>query len=324
MKYTWGIVLCISLGISANALSLFIPLGPVAIAIILGIAAGNILKPGKLFSAGITFSEKRILSIAVALMGVNLNFMILKDLGYQCILIITAAMAVTISSSLLFAKIFKFDRKFALLLGIGNGICGSSAIAATREIIGVEEEEVGFSVAIINFLGTLGIFLLPFIGTVVLKFSEINTGVLIGNTLQAVGQVVASGFSVGESAGQTATVVKMARVLMLTPVVFILISVFPKNNATESGSGRKNTVPLFIVGFVLFSLVPTFSLLPEDVIHVISRISHYALIVAMAGIGLGITFSSILRDGKKALLVGSSIFVLQVIFSSTMIYIFLR
>ena len=324
MKYTRGLVLCISLGLSAKALSLFIPFGPVAIAIILGIVAGNTLKPGKAFAAGISFSEKRILSIAVALMGVNLNFMILKDLGYKCILIIAVAMLVTITSSLLFAKIFKFDRKFALLLGIGNGICGSSAIAATREIIGVEEEEVGLSVAIINFLGTLGIFLLPLIGTVVLKLSEVNTGVLIGNTLQAVGQVVASGFSVGDSAGQTATLVKMARVLMLTPVVFILISIFPKNSTIRNGSGRKNTVPIFIVGFVLFSLVPTFGLLPDSVVHVISRISHYALMVAMAGIGLGITFSSILRDGKKALLVGSSIFVLQVIFSSTMIYIFMR
>ncbi len=230
------------------------------------------------------------------------------------------AMAVTISSSVLFAKMFGFDRKFALLIGIGNGICGSSAIAATKDIIGVDEEEVGLSVAVINFLGTIGIFVLPLIGTVLLKFSEVNTGLLIGNTLQAVGQVVASGFSVGESAGQTATIVKMTRVLMLTPVVFILIALFSREGSRRGFNKGRKTVPLFVVGFVLFSLVPTFNLLSENLIHVISRISHYALVVAMAGIGLRIKFSSIMRDGRTALLIGSLIFLLQIVFSSTMIF----
>lgn len=323
MRSAPGIGLCFVLGIAAAVLSEFIPIGSVVIAILLGIVVGNTLKPGTRFATGIAFSEKRILAFAVALMGVNLNFMILGDLGYQSILIIVSGIAVTLSSSLLFAKIFRFDRKFALLLGIGNGICGSSAIAATKEIIGVDEEEVGLSVGIINFLGTIGIFLLPLVGTMILKFSEANTGVLIGNTLQAVGQVVASGFSVGESAGQTATIVKMTRVLMLTPLVFILIAVFSKRGSRQGSSGKTHKVPLFIVGFVLFSLVPTFDLLPENVIHLISRTSHYSLIVAMAGIGLRITFSSIVKDGRTALLMGSFIFIVQIIFSSTMIYMLL-
>ncbi len=324
MRSAYGLGLCIVLGVMAEVLSKFVPFGSVAVAILLGVAVGNTLKPGKRFIPGISFCEKRILAFAVALMGVNLNFMILKDLGYQSILIIVTAMVVTISSSLLFAKVFKFDRKFALLIGIGNGICGSSAIAATKEIIGVDEEEVGLSVAVINFLGTIGIFLLPLIGTVLLKFSEVNTGLLIGNTLQAVGQVVASGFSVGESAGQTATIVKMTRVLMLTPVVFILIAIFSGKNTNIGSRGKTHTIPLFIVGFVLFSLVPTFNLLPGNVIHVISRLSHYALVVAMAGIGLRIKFSSILRDGRTTLLIGSLIFLLQIVFSSTMIFLLLR
>jgi len=320
MKSVHGLGLCIVLGAVAEVLSKFVPFGSVAVAILLGVAVGNALKPGERFASGISFSEKRLLAFAVALMGVNLNFMILRDLGYQSILIIVTAMAVTISSSVLFAKMFGFDRKFALLIGIGNGICGSSAIAATKDIIGVDEEEVGLSVAVINFLGTIGIFVLPLIGTALLKFSEVNTGLLIGNTLQAVGQVVASGFSVGESAGQTATIVKMTRVLMLTPVVFILIALFSREGSRRGFNKGRKTVPLFVVGFVLFSLVPTFNLLSENLIHVISRISHYALVVAMAGIGLRIKFSSIMRDGRTALLIGSLIFLLQIVFSSTMIF----
>ncbi len=318
---TYGIILCVAIGIVASQLSIYIPIGSVAIAIIIGILVGNLVKPGKAFTKGISFSEKHILAFAIALMGVNLNFLILKELGVKSIVVIIVAMSVTILSSLFLGKIFKFNQKFALLLGIGNGICGSSAIAATEQIIGSKEEDVGLSVAIVNFLGTLGIFILPFVATFILKLSNINSGLLIGNTLQAVGQVVASGFSISNTAGQTATIVKMTRILLLTPVIFILIFAFSKKNKTN-GTTKKAGVPLFIIGFVLFTLIPTFKLLPSEVIKIIGKISHYALIIAMAGIGLKITFSSILKDSKIALVIGSLIFVIQIIFSSVVIFLF--
>jgi len=320
-QYLYGILFCILIGIAALFLSSYIPIGAVAIAIILGIIIGNITNPGTIFNKGINFSEKHILSFAIALMGVNLNFLILKELGFKSILLIIVAMGITISSSIILAKIFKFDKKFALLIGIGNGICGSSAIAATEQIIGSKKEDVGLSVAIVNFLGTIGIFLLPFIATFILKFTDINSGMLIGNTLQAVGQVVASGFSISNNSGQTATIVKMTRILLLTPVIFILIFIFSNRNNSK-GKGGNIKIPLFVIGFILFSLVPTFKLLPEEIIKVIGKLSHYALIVAMAGIGLKITFGSILKDGKSALLIGVLIFIIQIIFSGSVILIF--
>ena len=203
-------------------------------------------------------------------------------------------------------------------------MCGSSAIAATEGIIGADEEEVGLSVAIVNFLGTIGIFLLPFLGVTVLGFNDIGAGVLIGNTLQAVGQVTAAGFSVGEVAGQTATVIKMGRILMLTPLVLILLAAFPiaasARPAKKRGISAKG-IPLFIVGFILFSLVATFGLLPDTALEFLGAMGEYALIIAMAGIGLKITFSSILRSGRSALLMGSIIFLIQIVFSGGVIYL---
>ena len=326
VKSTYGIALCILIGIVAVFLAAYIPVGAVVIAILIGIVVGNLFKLDTRFQKGITFSEKQLLSFAVALMGVNLNFLILEKLGIKSIFILMAIVLTAILSSLLFAKICKLDKKFALLLGIGNSICGSSAIAATEQIIGAKQEEVGLSIAIVNFLGTLGIFVLPFIGSIFLKFSEINSGILIGSTLQAVGQVVAAGFSVSNLSGQTATIVKMARILMLTPVVFTLMFIFLKKNKNnpQQKNSKNARVPLFIIGFVLFSLIPTFDLLPENYIHIISRVSHYSLIVAMAAIGLRITFSTILKDGKSALLVGSLIFVVQIVLSSSLIMLFLK
>ena len=327
-SYTFGIMLSLSITLIAIFLSPYIPLGTVAIAIVLGIIIGNVTNLTKTLKKGITLCEKNILSLAVALMGVNLNFQILKELGGKSFLLIITALIITLGTSILLSKIFNFDKKFALLLGIGNGVCGSSAIAATEQIIGADEEAVGLSVAIVNFLGTIGIFLLPFISTKILHFSDINSGILSGNTLQAVGQVVAAGFSISDSAGQIATLIKMTRILMLFPLVVLLMFIFStaKNRETKPNSTNDNIkkpkIPLFIIGFILFSLVPTFNLIPAEQIKIIGKISHYFLIIAMAGIGLKITLQSILQNGKFALAIGGIIFLVQILFNSIIIIIF--
>lgn len=326
LNLLYGFVLCCAIGSIALISSKYIPIDVVALSIIFGTVVGNIFKLNNIFDTGIVFCEKHVLTLAIVLMGVNLNFMILEELGYKSIILIVSAITVTIFSSLILSKIFKFDTKFALLIGIGNGICGSSAIAATEKIIGVRKEEVGLSVAIVNFLGTLGIFLLPFLGVFLFKFTQINAGILIGNTLQAVGQVVASGFSIGSVAGQTATIVKMTRILMLTPVVFILIYIFSRKNNIKSSlnNGNRQKIPMFIIGFILFSIISTVGVFPKNVLSIIGKISHFALIIAMSGIGVKITFKSILENGKSALLMGSLIFLIQITFSISMIFIFFQ
>lgn len=92
ISYSYGVILCSIIGVAALFLSSCIPLGAVAIAIILGIVVGNFIKPGKKFKNGIKFSEKHILSFAIALMGINLNFLILKELGYRSILLVITAL----------------------------------------------------------------------------------------------------------------------------------------------------------------------------------------------------------------------------------------
>ena len=308
-----GIALCILIGLLSIYISGYIPLGAVALAIVVGLIIGNMFRIPQTFNQGIQFSEQHVLSFAIALLGVNLNFTILKDLGYMSIIIIILTMICTIGFSLLYAKIFDFNKKVAVLLGIGNGICGSSAIAATKGIIDANDKEAGLSIAVVNLLGTVGMFIVPLIAMGLMNLSDIKSGLLIGNTLQSVGQVMASGFSVNEITGEASTIVKMVRILMLTPVVFMLIFICSKNKYMQMRKKKSsNKFPLFIIGFLLFSFVPTFGLLPEEFIQIISKTSHYALIVAMAGLGLKIEFKSILKSGMSILIAGTMIFCIQI------------
>ncbi|MCJ8344697.1 putative sulfate exporter family transporter, partial [bacterium] len=80
----------------------------------------------------------------------------------------------------------------------------------------------------------------------------------------------------------------------------------------------------FVIGFSLFSLIPTFNLLQQYWIQWISTLSHAFLLVAMSGIGLHIGFSTIIKNGKQALLLASFVFVGQIIFSSLIISVVLK
>ena len=62
-----GIGLCGAVGFAAILVAAYVPLGAVAVAIILGILVGNLMRPGAAFQGGIKFSEKRVLSFAIAL-----------------------------------------------------------------------------------------------------------------------------------------------------------------------------------------------------------------------------------------------------------------
>ena len=318
MKKLHGILLSSLIGFSAVLLSSVIPVGAVALAIIVGAVVGNTVKLKDKYSSGITYSEKTILAFAIAFMGINLDFAILTQLGVKSIVLIVLAIVVTIFTSLYFAKLFKFDKDFSLILGIGNGVCGSAAIAATKDIVGLDKQKAGLAVAIVNFLGTVGIFLLPFIA-VIFGLNDVEAGLLIGNTLQAVGQVVASGFSMNESIGQSATIVKMGRVLMLTFVILFLIYFIAKRSKANKEKVNYLQVPFFVVGFIIFSIAATTKIAPQIAVDIISSLSHTLLLIAMAAIGLKINFKTIKEHGSNAFLIAAYIFIVQIIFTSSFI-----
>jgi len=314
-----GIALTVVIGIVAIFLSQFISIGSVALAIILGVILANSINLHNSFAPGITYSEKKILAFAIATMGINLNFSILMQLGAKTIILIILSMIITIFTAIFLGKLFKIDKKFSLLLGVGNAVCGASAIGAVKGVIKPKEEFVGISVAVVNFLGAVGMFLIPAI-VVFLGMKEIDGGILAGDTLQAVGQAVAGGFAIGDKAGESATVVKMGRVLMLTPILLILLFNYSKSDEEIKNIHILKNIPLFIFGFIFFSILASINILPIWLSEAIRHISHYALIVAMAGVGLKITFKSIKENGKTALLIGSIIFAVQIIFNISYLY----
>ena len=308
-----SLAMCAVIAVAAELLSKYIPyLGGVTLAIIAGIAARNIFKIPEKHDGGFDFAEKKILPLAIALLGVQLDLSLLASLGFRVFAGICVIIASTLLTSFLLGRLFGFGRDFSMLLGCGNAICGSSAIGAAAPVLNVDEDEVGLSVGIVNLLGTIGLVTIPLLAFV-LELNNMRGGFLAGGTLQSVGQAVAAGFSISDDTGQLATVVKMGRVLMLGPVILILLTI-KRFGANSSGVEKsKFKIPLFIIGFgILAGLSAGGFILPVLKTKILFS-AKYLLLTAMAAIGIKIHLKTLFAKGPRVFCFGLAVAVVQMV-----------
>lgn len=296
-----------------------IPLDAITLSLLLGIIY-NILTPDRMqkhFARGITFTSKKILEFAIALMGFKLSLSYLNGLGYKVMIFALTMISVTILLSIILGNIFHLERKGAVLTGVGNAICGSSAIAAINPVWQASSVQMAMSIAVINFLGTVGMFLLPIL-TKIFHYSDTQSAYLIGGTLQAVGHVAAAGFALGDSVGDAAIVIKMFRVLMIAPMILIFSIIMSKGNANEKKSFSIPKLPLFIVFFLTASIITT-EIGPHPYIKYITTSSKFLLGAAMFAIGTTIDLSTIKKEGGPILYTGATLFTTQIILAVLLI-----
>lgn len=304
-----GLLLCICIGFVSIFMAEVSPIDAVTLSILIGIFIGNSISIPTSCDVGISWSEKQLLGVAIALYGLTLDGRMLMDLGIQSAIAVVLTIAITLRMSRTIGRLFKLDDTLSLSIGIGTAICGSAAIVATKDIIKADDTQTGIGIAVINFIGTVGIFLLPILGRDLLHLSTIHHGFLLGNSLQAVGQVVAAGFSVNEATGQIATVVKMGRVMMLTPLIFLLLKRFKPSISDQHSTPQ---VPKFIWGFIACSIIATMQLLSAEWINTLTYIGELCLIVSMGAIGLKVSIKQIRDFGLSALGVAILLFCVQV------------
>lgn len=321
-KSLWlGLIFVFILGSVSWLLADFFPrVDSVTMAIILGIVVGNIPFSNQMVLSGGLFAEKKLLPIAITLLGVELKLMTLFDLGFVAIIVIAVSILVSIFTSIYLGKLLNFSPKFSVLIGAGNGICGSSAIAATSIVIDAEESDIGISISVVNLLGTIGIFLIPAMIRL-FPLSNLEGGLLIGGTLQALGQVVGAGFSVNDDVGNIATVVKMGRVLMLGPMVVLIGSWMRSKLETNGEAPSKVVIPYFIVGFFVMSIIASLNILPSEILTILKTLGKYLLVVAMVGIGMRIQLSTLYHSGLSAFLFGGLVSVIQIIITLIVIIV---
>lgn len=272
---------------------------PLVLAIIIGMAVRAFVGLAVECEPGVRFVGKEILEVAVFLLGATLDAPKLFASGPTLALGIVATVVVALIVGFGIGRAVGLPPRLALLVSCGNAICGNSAIAAVAPVIGADREDVAASIALTAVLGVTVVLSLPLLVRP-LGYSDYQYGVLAGLTVYAVPQVLAAAFAVSVVSGQVATVVKLARVLMLGPVVVFFSLRRRRSTAAAARTTRVASVlPWFVVGFVLLAIVRSMGWLPELAISTARVSAQWLTIAAMAALGLSVDFAAVKRVGAR-------------------------
>jgi uncharacterized integral membrane protein (TIGR00698 family) len=295
----WGVALCVLVTFAAvtiQSIEQHVVGHPyveaIVIAILLGTAVRTIWEPGQRWRAGIAFSAKQVLEIAVALLGASLAFAAIAASGLWLLGAIIGIVILTLAVSYGISRALGLPVRLSILIACGNSICGNSAIAAVAPVIGASTNDVASSISFTAVLGVIVVLGLPLL-IPLLHLSGPQYGALAGMTVYAVPQVLAATVPAGLVSTQIGTLVKLVRVMMLGPVV-ACIAVSARGLRSDQPLGRSRThtffktVPWFIVAFFGLATLRSLSLLPDAAMFPLQRTAGILTIMSMAALGLGV------------------------------------
>ena len=280
-------------------------------ALLLGLALHFISEDPRC-AAGIEFASGTVLRLGVALLGLRLTIAHVGALGWQTVLALLCAVALTILLALLLAKLLGIERSLGLLIGGATAICGASAALAISSVLPKSprlERDTALTVVGVTTLSTLAMVSYPLL-TSWLGFDALTSGKFIGATIHDVAQVVGAGYSLSPEAGDAATITKLMRVAFLMPVLVIISlavrgQIARAQHAEAGGvaAGPKTPLlPWFTVAFVALMLLNSTGWIPAAVQSGASDLSQGFLVLAIAGVGLKTSLKDVTQLGWRPVL----------------------
>ena len=210
------------------------------------------------------------------------------------------------------------DSNISTLIGVGSSICGGSAIAATAPIIDADDDEVAQAISVIFFFNVLAALLFPMFG----HFLGFDTtsgeafGIFAGTAVNDTSSVTATAstwdsmWNLGTQTLDKAVTVKLTRTLAIIPITLVLALFKAKHsgsNSNEGGFSFKKAFPMFILWFIVASLITTIAIslgVPSSVFAPLKELSKFFITLAMAAIGLGCNVVKLIKNGGKPILLG--------------------
>ncbi len=273
------------------------------IAIILGVLLRNALSLPAAVDAGARYSSKQVLEASVLLLGASVDVGQIVNAGLALFLLIVGSVVGSLTFAWVLGRAVGLSSKLAILVGVGNSICGNSAVAAVAPVIRASADDVAAAIGISALLGVGQILLLPLL-VPGLDLTHYQYGVVAGIAVYAVPQVIAASFAVSNLSGQVATLVKLVRVLFLGPMILFLGLLHRRERAQEAATvslrQRANTfMPWFVAGFLLLAAARSAGIISEDLGDLAKTASKLMFVVAMVGLGIGVDLKKIRAVGPR-------------------------
>lgn len=312
-SYVPGVLVCLVIALAATFVSGHYGGPQLLYALLIGLAF-HFLSSSRQTAKGVQFCGRSVLRMGVALLGARITLAQVGKLGAETGAVLVLAVLLTIGFGLLLARWLKCSREEGLLTGGAVSICGASAALAISSVLPQSKENERFTllaVVGVTVLSTMAMVVYPF-SLQVLGLLPGQIGIVLGGSIHDVAQVVAAGMMLGPQAADTATVVKLFRVMLLMPVVLIITLVYRKHPAVRLPEADQPLIPGFLLAFIVLVLLASAGVITPSLTQLASDTSRWMLVTAIAAAGVKTSFEDLLKLGWKpvALLLSESAFLL--------------
>ncbi|WP_158668214.1 YeiH family protein [Bradyrhizobium guangdongense] len=316
-----GVALAATIAVVANmmrSIPAVATFSPMILAIAIGMAVRNLAGTPALARAGISFSMRRLLRLAIVLLGFQITLTQLATVGTKGILIVAGTLVATFGFTLAAGRALGVERKLTQLIAAGTSICGASAVVATNSVTEASDEDVAYAIACVTIFGSIAMFVYPMLPRL-LHLDADAYGLWSGASIHEIAQVAAASFQNSQRAGEMATVAKLARVMLLAPVVLTLSVVTRASAQPAGGKSARPPIPWFAIGFVAIAALNSVVCIPAGLRSATITFSTFLLTMALAAMGLETDVSKLYAEGLRPAMLGGLAFLFIAAFSLILI-----
>jgi uncharacterized integral membrane protein (TIGR00698 family) len=283
------------------------------IAILLGMGFHNTVGTPAIARPGVLLSLRRLLRLAVAMLGLQLTAQQVAVLGGTGMAVVGVTLITTFVVTKALGRLFGVERGLAELIAGGTSICGASAVVAVNSVTGAHDEDVAYAVACVTVFGAASMFLYPVLQGTLLHLDANAYGLWAGASIHEIAQVVAAAFQAGPQAGQFATIAKLSRIMLLAPLVLSLGFLAARRS---KGTNRASApMPWFVFGFIALITVNSFGVVPPMAKDVLVPATTVLLTMALAAMGLETDIRKLKARGLRPLALGAASWLFISLFS---------
>lgn len=329
-KIVPGLLLSLAIAIIATMLNQYVHLiGASVFALLLGMFINFFMKDTKKYKDGITFTSKKLLKVAIVLLGTSLSVSQIIHVGKYSLVVMVFTLAAAFGFGYFIGKIFNMNWKLSSLISAGTGICGGTAVATLSQVIDADDSDVAYAISATFIFDVIMVILFPIMGTA-LGLSDMAFGLWAGTAVNDTSSVVAAGYAYSDAAGDFATIVKLTRTLSIIPVVLAFSYLNEKlklknddgANPTHKKVNLKKIFPWFILLFLGAALLNSIGLIPATLSSSLATLSKFLMVMALAAIGLKTDIRDVKKSGPLPMLHGFLISTIVVIVA-LMVQVFL-
>jgi uncharacterized integral membrane protein (TIGR00698 family) len=294
-------------------------LGAAAIALILGVILRT-FAPARLTIGVPSKLGPRALQVSIVALGLGVNLALVASVAIDSFVVMLVTLVIGLGAILVVGRRLSVEPAVTALLAAGTAICGASAIAAVAPVIGASSRQISRSVAVIFAFNLTAVALFPIIAHAI-GLPAPMYAVWAGTAVNDTSSVLAAAFAFGPDTVAAATTVKLARTLMIVPVVLLFAALAPRlTEATTTSAGgpavaglpparrgplaRLRLVPIFVVAFLGGAALNTLGLVPTQVASVTPQIAQLGTVVALSAVGLTVDLRSFAGSGSRPIVLG--------------------